>query len=688
MCGKTGFMKLMSLCILLGLLLLGGNHVKAAGTKEVTISPSDYNGGKAIQEAFDLQKGDKPAYDLLTVTLKPGTYRIEETFLIYSNTKLVANDCNILYVRSMTGKNGVEAPILTNACSGKKGYYGAGNISIEGGTWDFQGSNGEVNYTKSLEAFRFLHGSGFALTNLTMKNLYQSHFITIEGVEKVTISGCTFQNQVDIDSKKEAIHIDCMHNDSMAPSNQENVVYDDTICNDVTVTGCSFDKVPRGVGTHIAVAGLYPSNIVITDNSFRNITYEAIKAYHYKNVTITGNVIQNAGCGIKYYLYADPDDNDKDEEGDSNYLDALKGTTTEGVPSNLAANISNNMISDITAKTNGFGIQLAGINNRIMKGVTISGNTISMTNKAMSTRLAGIYLKYANNCRVARNTVKKSQETGLLIANCQSLTLSNNTLVNIQQDALLVKDSKSVTCSGNIVNQAVKHGIYTEKTKGAKLCSNRITGAKEGGICANKGCPKIQIDKNTIKNSGKDGIDVMSCQNAKITGNQVNTVKKLGIFLDASNGSNIKKNVVEKTKDNGIVVQSSSKVNVTANTVKNAGKYGILFNKTKTSKGSKNKITNAKNYALNYSSNSKNAKWNLKFIGVTAKKGTKTVTGSTTRGLKVSVQFDKKKKTYTKALKPNGSFSISVPAMKKGSVCKVQLKDKLGNVAIKTIKVK
>lgn len=688
MFGKTSFMRLVNVCILLGFILVSGNSVKAAGTKEVTISPSDYNGGKAIQQAFDLQKGDTPAYDLLTVTLKPGTYRIEETFLIYSNTKLIANDCNILYVRSMTGKNGVEAPILTNACSGKKGYSGAGNISIEGGTWDFQGSNGEVNYTKSLEAFRFLHGSGFTLTNLTMKNLYQSHFITIEGVEKVTISGCTFRNQVDITSKKEAIHVDCMHNDSMAPSNQDNVVYDDTICNNITVTGCTFDKVPRGIGTHIAVAGLYPSNIVITDNIFRNITYEAIKAYHYTNATISNNVIQNAGCAIKYYLYAEPDDNDKDEEGDSNYLEALKGTKTSAVPSNLAAIISNNTISDITAKENGFGIQVAGNNDRIMNGITISGNTITASGKGNATRLAGIYLKYANNCNVSNNTVGKSKETGLLVANCQSMTISNNTLSNIQQDALLVKDSKSVTCSGNTISQAVKHGIYAEKTKGIKLISNRITGAKQGGICANKGCPKIQITKNTVKNAGRDGIDVMSCQNAKVTGNEVNTVKKLGIFLDASNGSSIKKNTVEKTKGNGVVVQSSSKVNVTANTVKNAGKYGILFNKTKTSKGNKNKIINAKNYALNYSSNSKNAKWNLKFVGVTAKKGAKTVTGSTTRGLKVSVQFDKKKKTYTKALKPNGSFSIPVPAMKKGSVCRIQLTDKLGNVAVKTVKVK
>lgn len=96
---------------------------------------------------------------------------------------------------------------------------------------------------------------------MTMQNLKKSHYLTIEGLDNVTIQNCTFKDFQSITARKEAIHIDCMHNDSMAPSNQENTVYDDTICNNVTVDGCTFVDVPRGIGTHIAVGGLYPSNM-------------------------------------------------------------------------------------------------------------------------------------------------------------------------------------------------------------------------------------------------------------------------------------------------------------------------------------------------------------------------------------------------------------------------------------------
>ena len=262
--------------------------VNAEGTRDITITPENYDGGKAIQEALDEQKGGKdvyegPAYDLLTITLTPGTYTITESLLIYDNTRLEASGATVNYSgKNSTGTGSrVKQPLLSNYCSGRGGYTGASNISVNGGDWDFQGREGEVNYEYSCEAFRFMHGSNFTFSNLVMTHLYESHYITIEGVENVNITGCTFKNQTNIDAKKEAIHIDCMNNPSIAPSNQDNTIYDDTYCNNITVDGCAFISVPRGVGTHIAVKGIYPSNINITNNLFEKITYEAVKAYHY-----------------------------------------------------------------------------------------------------------------------------------------------------------------------------------------------------------------------------------------------------------------------------------------------------------------------------------------------------------------------------------------------------------------------
>lgn len=669
------------------ILLASMVSVNAAGTHEVTITTGNYNGGKAIQEALDLQKGASPQYDRLTVTIKPGTYNITESFIVYGNTTIEATGATLNYVRTVTGdgKDG-KAPILTNYCSGKKGYSGAGNITVNGGTWDFQGKPGEENDGCSMEAFRFMHGSNLNFTNLTMQNLYESHFITIEGVKQVTISGCTFREMRNYDARKEAIHIDCMHNDSMAPSNQDNTVYDDTICNDVTVTGCIFDSVPRGLGTHIAVAGLYPSNMTITNNVFRNITYEAIKAYHYKNVTISGNTITNAGCGIKFYLYADPADCDNDEEGNSNYLQPLKGTATEGVPGNLNAVISGNTIQNISDKNNGFAIQVAGIKDRIMNGITISSNTVQSTGKGNATKLAGIYAKYANNVVISRNKVMQSGLTGILISDSSNVKADGNTVSKSNENGMIAQNSKKITFSKNTITSARKHSIYMKQSSKSKILSNTVKKDKTGGICGDIGCTGIQIADNSITASGKNAIAVLSSKSALIKNNTITSAKNFGIFITKANQAKIQKNSIKGSGNSGIVSEKSTGAKVIGNTVNSAGKYGILFNQTVKSSASKNKIAGAKDYSINYSNNSKNKKWNLKFQKLTVKAGQKKVTGHTTVGLTVSVTVNGK--TKTGKTKPNGDFSIATKKLKKGTKVTLQVKDKLGNVAAKTVKVK
>lgn len=59
------------------------------------------------------------------------------------------------------------------------------------------------------------------------------------------VKGCEFHDYTNLSIRKEAIHIDCVHNDHMAPSNQENIIYDDTICNDISISNCDFSHVPR-----------------------------------------------------------------------------------------------------------------------------------------------------------------------------------------------------------------------------------------------------------------------------------------------------------------------------------------------------------------------------------------------------------------------------------------------------------
>ena len=650
-----------------------------AAEKTVTINTGNYRGGKAIQEAFDTQAASDGT-DELVVKLEPGTYNITESLIVYSHTRLEATGSTLRYTRTLKLEDSDgRAPMIANACEGKKGYDGASDITINGGTWDFQGSKGQVNAGVTLEAFRFMHGKNVSFTNMTMQNLKKSHYLTIEGLDNVTIQNCTFKDFQSITARKEAIHIDCMHNDSMAPSNQENTVYDDTICNNVTVDGCTFVDVPRGIGTHIAVGGLYPSNMKFTNNTFKNITYEAIKAYHYKNVIITGNTIDKAGCGIKSYLYAEPSDNDNDEEGNSNYLSALKNTATEGVPYNANVLISQNTVRNITDSKEGFGIHIAGNASRPIQGVTVTNNTVS------ATKLAGIYAKYANRITISDNTVANSGECNILLTSAGQSVVQKNQLSAAGQDGLLVQDSWTSTVADNTVSNAKKHGIYMNTVSSAVVRGNTTSKDKTGGIASDK-CKKIQVTANTVKSSGKNAIVIQNSPSASVNENQVKTAKNFGVYVFASNQALVQKNAIQNTKSTGIVIQKGTRIKVKNNTVKKAGKYGILFTKTKKSSASSNKITSAKNISLCYSKDAKNRKQNLYFLKLDLKKGAKKISGRVISKVKVSATVNGK--TKTKKTSKKGKFSLSVKKLKKGSLVKFTLKDSLGNQAVIYRKIK
>lgn len=646
-----------------------------AANKEILITTENYRSGVAIQEALDWQRSSETAYDHLTVSIQPGTYDITESLLVYSNTTIrAAKATTIRYVRDKVSENQGRAPLISNACSGKGGYTGASRITIEGGTWDFQGHQGGVGYGITMEAFRFMHGSNFRIVDVTMKNLYRSHFLTIEGVDQVEITGCVFQNYTDRVSKKEAIHIDCIHNNAMAPSNQKNVIYDDTICNHILIQNCSFSNVPRGVGTHIAVAGLFPSDIVIINNTFSDITYEAIKAYHYKNVRITGNVITRAGCGIKCYLYAV--DSDNDEEGKSNYLPALPGVATERTVPNLNILIQGNAIWDVSDSRLGFGIHLAGNTDRMIKGVTVSNNVIT-TRGTSSTKRSGIYVKCGSVIRLANNIVVKAGGAGILVVQGKSVAISQNRIISSTSNGITAQNSSVISFQNNTIDYAGKRGICLKNTSNSQIRCNSIKKDKSGGIGLTKNSFFVNVAKNNLLYSGENAVSVCDSPKALVYDNVIQSPKNFGIYAYKSDSSKIKKNTLKSTKSTAVIASTSTGILVAKNVIEKTGKYGILFTSAKKSYASKNKIQRTKTYAIIYSENSKNKKQNLNYPHVSAKKGKKEIRGYTYPNMKIKVTISKKTKS-TKT-KKNGLFSVKVKKLKKKQKYTIQVTDKLGN---------
>lgn len=568
-----------------------------AEEKTVTITPSNYKSGKTIRDALKLQEGDSSRYERLTIQLEPGEYNIKESLCIYGNTTIEATGATIRFVRVVSDKPGYRAPLLYNDASGKVGYEGAGNISINGGIWDFQGDSGQVNYGCSIEAFRFMHASNLSFTNLTMQNLYLSHYLTLEGVDSATVSNCTFKDSKDRAVKKEAIHIDVVHNSDMAPSTQDGVIYDDSACKNIKIDGCTFQNLSRAIGSHIAVAGIFPSDITITNNTFTDIAYEAIKAYHYKNVTIQNNTIVRAGCGIKVYTYADPanaDDSSDDDEGSVNYLRANEGTATEPIPENINVTIQNNMIQDIMSDQNGFAIQINGCDGRVMSGVNVIGNHVATTSENCSTRLSSIYVNYSNNINVQDNDMNHPGSMGIVVMNSSNATVHKNVISRAGKNGISSKDNNTVVIYKNIVYGSALHGIYADNTKQLKVTSNTVKADHKTGIYISEQCDGGLVWGNAIKSTASNGIGVGASGFVVIKKNQIQKTAGTGIRADSANSVTIQQNTVTSPGASGISLSNMDTAQVKKNTILKSVKTGIYVNNAQSVKLSENILSDGK----------------------------------------------------------------------------------------------
>ena len=592
--------------LILGLLIGSGAYVNAhaEGNFDITFTTADYESGYALQQYLDYQRGSTPKYDMLTITLAPGEYSFDACLCVYSNTTIKANGATIYYTRRAGNSDG-KNPIIFNDAEGAYGYDGASNITIDGGIWDLQGQPGQAMYGKRLEGIRFMHCKNITVKNLTIQNMYTTHMLTIEGVDGATVTNCTFKHQYMINQKKEAIHIDSMHNYSMAPSSQNDIKYDDTFTNNLVVDSCTFEDVPRGIGTHIAVEGCYPDNITITNNTFNDITYEAVKAYCYKNFTIKNNYIKLCGIGIKAYNYVPASETDGTADDEKPYQKPNDGVIREKNPSSFNGVIEKNTIVNAT-RSNAFGIHLQGCKERPYRGVYVYDNIISNSGKI------GIYAKGCEDIILEKNTITDSSGMGIDIGDSKDCDVFNNTIDKAKALGVCVKNGSGNVIRDNTIKTTTKQNIYAVNCSNVTIDNNDVTSGKKGGIGIDKGCKSAKITNNKVKSAGKNGISISEISSPTVKGNTVTSPKNFGLYFFKTTGGTITGNTIKNAKKSGIVVHKTNKTNIKKNTIEKTGQYGILFSGTKKSFAYGNKIKKAKSYKVLYANSCKNKKKNIK----------------------------------------------------------------------------
>lgn len=241
----------------------------------------------------------------LTVYIPAGIYYLAEPLEIHSNTVLTLDEGAVM-VRA-----GECRTMLKTAATEEAGYGQQHDIIIQGGTWDGNpyGSYPDTQEsTNSTEIIKLRHGENIVLKNINIQNnAGAAHLVEIIGCRNVTIDSCAFDGHRDTGSGeeyyKEAIQLDyCWtdREDGTTSSTGDAFPYDNTVCENITVSNCVFSHYMTGVGQHYNNSGAEGRcrNIMIFGNVFTGMEYAAVRLYTMDDVVISGNQFYGCGTGI------------------------------------------------------------------------------------------------------------------------------------------------------------------------------------------------------------------------------------------------------------------------------------------------------------------------------------------------------------------------------------------------------
>lgn len=610
----------------------------------------------ALKEARDMATTAKP----VIIKVPAGTYSLTDSLHIYSNTTLDVTGVTLKSDKSvhnmiMSGTNGSYSGQAnyneSKACSG---YNGFENITIKGGTW-------VSNSTNTSTIIRIAHAKNVTLDGVTVSGGGCAHQIEVAAIDGFYVKNCTFKDfgksTTENPEKQEALQLDMPCSSDVFIG----VYQDGTVMKNVEVTGCTFSNVPRGVGTHTMLNGAYHENIKINNNTFTNVTEEAIVGLNYYNCEIKNNTIENCGAGILYQYFKAADVKTGDTSSVyTTIFDGKKKYAGEIRHDAKAVISENNITTKYTSTCDEMqGIKVYGINlTKATKGgdgetipkadYYISGVTV--TNNTIKTAGHGMHLVNLQKANVTENTITQSgvsskdanrqKYDGIFITSgSKEIAITNNTIKNMVRDGIFVQESAYVsTITENNISNCNGDGINFYQKSGAsgKISGNKVTDCKDGGIIVSTNSTTGEISGNVFDKIGNAGITVYKKSNSGSIINNVltdvndnsqaikivdsatcgtisgNKIKKSGTTYAGSNGilvynkskvtGSIKKNTIDKTKDTAISISTNSKVtkNIENNKITNVGGSGIFVYKSSAVGGSiiKNTIKTAKDSGI------------------------------------------------------------------------------------------
>ena len=577
-------------------------------------------------------KDQATAANPITFKLPAGkTYGLKSSIKLYSYMTLDLNGSTL----KMFDSDNVQSPAHNMIRFGTEEFgeivtgYAYKNITIKNGTID--------GNEKGATLLKLAHGKDITLSGLTVCNTRDYHLCEFAAIDGLTVDNCTFKDQVltdDDETTYEAIQLDVL-----APAHFESYEFQSLPMKNVTINECTFNNVPRAIGSHTAILNDPFENITITNNTINKCSSAAIQGNYWKDVTITGNTITDAPRGIVVYSVNGNGGESSAANGtylsttiDTNLIDPdYHGASPEyKTPFNANIKISNNKITlnnkEDYSGYNHVGILTGGViyddqtlytedsSGRIpegdyyIDGVTIKDNDITTSGH-------GIRLANTKNANVSNNSIDGSIGIGdpegdddssisyhgiSAVYHSESITISSNNINESVKDGIIASISNDIKIKNNTIDSPRGYGIRgTNSSTITALSGNKITDSYDNGIMlsveTNCSC---SIKENKISNSGRDGIVVSDSYCNDITDNEIINPSEEGIVVSSGICSqDITGNKISNAGSHGIqIISGSSAKSVTDNEINGVAGYGIHLTSDSTSCGavSGNTIDGAK----------------------------------------------------------------------------------------------
>ncbi len=590
-----------------------GNGLDITDT-QITVHSSeikDKGAYKAIQAALDIARYSATNDNIYKVVVEPGEYDLTRALHIYSNTELYLK--NVKLVRNKeSSANMLRTGDYDTEKTGAEGYDSLCNMTVTGGVFD--GSSTSNTMIKAA------HCTNLTFNGTTFKNVKNGHIMEIAGVDGFYVKKCAFKDQVldPDDVGYEAIQLDILKSGHIVDCRSE-----DLAMKNVLIEGCSFENVPRGVGTHTMILNNPFDGIKIKNNKFKNITSAAIQSMNWKNCEISGNTIENTPRGISVYSIL------------GNGMGAFKSSVIAkegGTQSRFSDKYSGPENSNIVISGNtitGCGKVKDKFAEYEPAGITVTGNTLS---KVYSKYDDGSGALPKGDYSVKGVTVKNNSIDvngyGIRMINAKSCDVLGNTLrcggnKSYKNDfhGIQIYESQIDSIKNNSVSDSDCNGISVYKSTVPVIESNEVDNAKYVGICCDSSTVR-HINYNTIIKTAADGILFKASKgNKKITENYITDTGGRGIFVkEKSTAGQIEKNTIFGCKDAGVERMNNSKGTIGDNYFKAAELKSISLNTDSLTMGLGEK------YPLALSLSPSNAK--SKFIWKSSDSGVASVDGN------------------------------------------------------------